>query len=317
MTAATEWQPSATPSMLRARADLYQRIRAFFAARHYLEIEAPLLGSGGTTDPAIESFRTSLNGREYYLQTSPEFFMKRLLAAGSGSIFSIGKVFRSEEQGRHHNPEFTMLEWYRPGFDDRRMMKEVGELLQQVLGAEVESKSYRALFVEQLGLDPHQAPVDELRNCASRHIDFGLEEENRDLWLDLLFSHLLQPTLHDRITLVYDYPASQAALAKVMRNDSGQPVARRFEAFYRGMELANGYWELTDAAEQARRFARDNDYRREAGLPAVHPDTALVEALASGMPDCAGVALGLDRLLMLLTGATQLADVLPFAWSRI
>jgi lysyl-tRNA synthetase class 2 len=226
-------------------------------------------------------------------------------------------VFRREEQGRHHNPEFTMLEWYRPGFDDRQLMTELAALLQEILGARVEQKSYRQLFLEQLGLDPHQARVEALRDCASQHLDFSLDDEDRDIWLDLLFSHLLQPTLNDRITLVYDYPSSQAALAKVSEDESGELVARRFEAFYRGLELANGYWELTDPAEQARRFARDNDYRRQVGRTVVSPDLALVEALASGMPECAGVALGLDRLLMLTTGANQLSDVLPFAWSRV
>lgn len=313
----SDWKPSALPAALRARAELYRQMRAFFAARNYLEVDPPLLGRGGTTDPAIESFRTRYSSEEYYLQTSPEFFMKRMLAAGSGPIYGICKVFRQGEEGRHHNPEFTMLEWYRPGFNDHDLMAEVGELLGGILGASIEKKSYRRVFQEELNLDPHLATLDQLKACAGEHLSVGWDDDNPDVWLDLLFSHLIQPTLNEAITFVYDYPASQAALAKIAQDALGQNVARRFEVFYGGVELANGYWELTDAAEQARRFAADNHYRRAARLPVVQADTKLVDALQSGMPDCAGVALGVDRLLMLITAADRLDQVIAFPWSRL
>jgi len=313
----SDWQPGAGPAMMRARAALYQQIRRFFAERDYLEIDPPLLGRAGTTDPAIESFLACAGEESFSLQTSPEFFMKRLLAAGSGPIFALCKVFRQEEQGRFHNPEFTLLEWYRPGFDDQQLMTEVGDLLAFLLDAPVSRLSYREVFEAQLGLDPHRAGLADLQACAHRHIDLRIEDDNRDLWLDLLFSHLIQPRLDESITLIYDYPASQAALARVCADASGQQVARRFEAFYKGVELANGYWELTDAVEQGQRFARDNDRRRERGQNAVKADQHLLAALASGLPDCAGVALGVDRLLMLQTGASHLDQVIDFSWARI
>lgn len=313
----SNWRPSAGLAALQARAELYSRIRAFFADRNYLEVEPPLLGRGGTTDPAIESFSSQMAGETFYLQTSPEFAMKRMLAAGSGSIFAICKVFRKEEQGRYHNPEFSMLEWYRLDFDDHALMQEVGDLLSGLLDAPFRKQSYRQLFEDYLGLDPHLATAAELETCAHQHIDTGLRDEPRDLWLDLLFSHCIQPQLQGQITLVYDYPASQAALARVTPDEQGQPVARRFEAFYNGMELANGYWELTDAEEQARRFAADNERRRSNGQVEVNSDRKLVAALQAGLPDCAGVALGLDRLLMLMTGASHLEEVLPISWSRL
>lgn len=312
----SNWQPSAGLAALQARAELYRRIRSFFAERNYLEIEPPLLGRGGTTDPAIESFSCEMAGETFYLQTSPEFAMKRMLAAGSGSIFAICKVFRKEEQGRYHNPEFSMLEWYRLGFDDHELMQEVGDLLSGLLDAPVQKKSYRQLFEEHLGLDPHTATAAELEECAHRHVESSMRNEPRDLWLDLLFSHCIQPRLSG-ITLVHDYPASQAALARITPDAQGQDVARRFEAFFDGTELANGYWELTDAEEQAQRFAADNEKRRANGQVQVNHDRRLIEALQAGLPDCAGVALGLDRLLMLMTGASHLEEVLTIAWSRL
>lgn len=313
----SDWWPSIKVEALRARAELYGRIRAFFAARGYLEVDVPLLGRGGTTDPAIESFRSHYGDEDLYLQTSPEFFMKRLLAAGSGPIYALGKVFRRGEQGRFHNPEFTLLEWYRPGFDDHRLMTEVGELLGELLGAPVAKISYRQVFQDKLKVDPHRASLAELKALARQRLEITWDDDIRDVWLDLLFSHLIQPQLQDKITFVHDYPASQAALARITEDASGQPVARRFEAFYQGTELVNGYWELTDAEEQARRFGVDNERRRVSGQPEVHPDLKLIEALASGLPDCAGVALGVDRLLMLITGAKHLEEVMAFPWPRL
>ncbi|MGQ9425734.1 EF-P lysine aminoacylase EpmA [Gilvimarinus sp. F26214L] len=312
-----DWRPSATSMALKARAELYRQIRRFFEERDYLEVEPPLLARGGTTDPSIESFRSRFGGDDFYLQTSPEFAMKRMLAAGSGPIYAICKVFRQGEEGRFHNPEFSMLEWYRPGFDDHQLMQEVGELLSGIFPVPVEKKSYRQIFVEHLGLDPHTASVAELRDCTRGKLEVGWEDQRRDVWLDLLFSHFIQPTLDRNITFVYDYPATQAALARVQPDLTGQPVARRFEVFHAGSELANGYWELTDATEQLGRFVADNEVRGSEGLPLVRSDDRLIEALASGLPNCAGVALGLDRLLMLMIGARRIQDVIAFPWSRV
>ncbi|MEX1032308.1 MAG: EF-P lysine aminoacylase EpmA [Cellvibrionaceae bacterium] len=313
----SDWRPSTTTAVLHARADLYRRIRGFFAARDYLEVDPPLLGRGGTTDPAIESFRTEHAGRDYYLQTSPEFFMKRLLAAGSGPIYALSKVFRQDEEGRHHNPEFTLLEWYRPGFDDHALMVEVGEFLGEILDAPIQKFTYRQVFSNVLQIDPHIARLDQLKDCARKQLSVTWDDNNRDVWLDLLFSHLIQPKLGKVITFIHDYPASQAALAKITEDDTGQKIARRFEVFFNGVELANGYWELTDAKEQAQRFAADNEHRRASQQPPVAVDTKLIEALESGLPDCAGVALGVDRLLMLATDADKIEDVVVFPWSRL
>lgn len=239
--------------------------------------------------------------------------MKRLLAAGSGPIFQICKVFRNGEAGRLHNPEFTMLEWYRPGLDHYALMAEVDELLQRVLGTEgAEYLSYTQAFLRYLGVDPLSAARAELMACArccSIEPPAGL---SRDALLDLLLSHLVQPNLGEQRPLfLYDYPASQAALAR-----SRGPVAERFELFLHGIELANGFHELSDAAEQRRRFEEELDRRREIGLPAVPPDERLLAALEAGLPDCAGVALGLDRLLMIACNARALDEVLAFPIGR-
>lgn len=311
----SEWQPSASLANLRARADLYQHLRAFFAGRGVMEIEAPVMGAATVTDPYIDPVRAECGGRTYYLQTSPEFAMKRLLAAGVGPIYSLGKVFRNGECGRRHNPEFTLLEWYRPGYDDHRLMDEVAALVDGLLpGLTVSRYSYRDWFQRHLHLDPHTADVAELRQVACEHIETGIESEDRDLWLDLLVSHVLEPRLGSGLTFVYDYPASQAALARLGRDARGQTVARRFEAFLGGMELANGYWELTDPGEQRQRFIADGSKREREGLPVYPGDEKLLAALEHGLPDSAGVALGVDRLLMCITGVQTIGEVIPFDW---
>ncbi len=303
---------------LELRASLNRRIRQFFEARQVLEVEPPLLLSAPVSDPWIESVRARCGGRDCYLHTSPEYAMKRLLVAGSGAIYSLGKVFRDGEAGRRHNPEFTLLEWYRPGFDDRRLMTEVVELLSALIpDLPVRTLSYRNWFAQSLDLDPHSASVERLATEARRRIDTAIESDDRDLWLDLLVTHCLEPAMEKGLTFICDYPASQAALARVLPDDTGQPVARRFEAFLDGVELANGYWELTDPVEQRRRFALDQQRRQSAGLP-VHPlDEHFLAALEQGLPDCAGVALGVDRLLMHLAGADHIDQVLAFPWARV
>lgn len=307
------WRPSASLFYLRQRAALYRQIREFFTAREVLEIEAPVMGAAAVTDPYIESIPARCLGRTYYLQTSPEFAMKRLLAAGSGAIYSLGKVFRDGERGRRHNPEFTLLEWYRPGWDEHQLMAEVADLLTALQpGLSVAKLSYREWFQTHLEVDPHTASTDELARIARRHINIEADEENRDFWLDLLVTHELEAKLGPGLTFVYDYPASQAALARLDIDGQGQKVARRFEAFIGGMELANGYWELTDAEEQRRRFAADQVRRESLDLPAHPGDFKLLAALEQGLPDSAGVALGVDRLLMCLHGAQSIDEVIPF-----
>ena len=314
------WRPSADSGRLRARAELLAAIRTFFRERGVLEVETPLLCSTGVTDPAIEPLlveRGASVARPRYLQTSPEYAMKRLLAAGSGPVFQITKAFRDGEAGSRHNPEFTLLEWYRPGYDHHRLMAEVAALICHCLGDRPEQRiTYRQLFLDCLGLDPFTASVEELQAFARARIEVGALAGDRDFWLDLLLSHLIEPQLSRRgICFVYDYPASQAALARIVES-GGVAVGQRFELYVDGMELANGYHELTDAAEQRRRFDRDNARRREHGLPERPLDENLLAALVHGLPGCSGVALGVDRLLMLATGATDIRDVLAFDWSR-
>ena len=330
-----EWRPTATISTLKKRAQLLADIRAFFSARNLLEVDVPALSLSTVTDPHLQSIPAQVGSQQQFLQTSPEFYMKRLLAAGLGSCFYLGKAFRQDEQGRRHRPEFTLLEWYRVGFDDLQLRREVLELIAALAGdVSHRQVSYRDLFVEYLSIDPHSATADELALLAKSRLDFHWPDQGADAigntlgntplgsamdkssWLDLLFSHCIEPRLDssclDTIVLVYDYPACQCALAKIERNERGQTVAKRFELFWNGMELANGYWELTDKHEQAARFENDSQTRRQLGLPAVEPDARLLEALATGLPECAGVALGVDRLLMCLLDVGSIDEVVPF-----
>jgi lysyl-tRNA synthetase class 2 len=315
-----DWRPSANERQLRERAALLASVRSFFEQRDIIEVETPLLCSSGVTDPAIEPLtvtRGEALSTPRFLQTSPEYAMKRLLAAGSGPIFQITRAFRDGECGARHNPEFTLLEWYRPGFDMHRLMAEVAELLAHCLGElPCQLRSYRDWFIDLLGLDPMTAPIGQLERFARSELDISALTGDRDMWLQLIDSHLLEPKLAGLgVCFIYDYPASQAALARV-ETVEGKDVARRFEVFVHGMELANGYHELTDAVEQRRRFEGDNARRREHGLAERSLDERLLSALADGLPDCSGVALGIDRLLMVKTGATRIGEVLAFDWSR-
>lgn len=312
------WQPSASVTLIKQRALLYGLIRQFFADRSVLEVEVPLLSRHGTTDPHIESVTAELTNQLAYLQTSPEFFMKRLLCAGSGDIYSLGKAFRNGEQGSRHNPEFTLLEWYRVGFDEQRLMDEVAELIQRCLPIQtIEKISYRELFLRHLGFDPHLASLQTLTDTVQQFVEVQWQDEDRDVWLDLLMTHAIEPDMGSGLLFVYDYPASQAALARIQPDATGRMVAKRFEAYLGGMELANGYWELCDAKEQQSRLMADNARRQVMGLKPVNADKYLVDALGVGMPECAGVALGVDRLLMLQTESRDIASVLAFAADRI
>ena len=294
--------PDTMIETLQTRASLLQRVRQFFIDRDVLEVDVPVLGKAPVTDPYIEALKTENLGQTLYLQTSPEYYMKRLLAADSGSIFYLNKAFRAEESGRLHSPEFTMLEWYRVGFDDQQLMDEIDALLQMVLACEkAERVSYQALFEQHFQINPHAVALSTLQSLVKEHCGdlIGLENPTETDCLQLLFSEVIEPTLgQDRPAFVIDYPQAQAALAKLKTVD-GQTVASRFEVFYKGIELANGYHELTDAAEQRKRFEVDLAQRKQLGLPEVPIDEDLLAALAQGLPDCAGVALGFDRLLML------------------
>jgi lysyl-tRNA synthetase class 2 len=319
------WRPAAGLDVLRARAGLLSRIRAFFAAAGVMEVETPIASRAAATDPALASLRTSClvpgaSRLPLWLQSSPEFPMKRLLAAGAGPVYQICKVFRDGERGRLHHPEFTLLEWYRPGWDHHRLMAEVADLVRSALQRPdlgVETAAYRQVFRDRLGLDPLRAGVGELRGAAIECGIAGAEglDLDRDGWLDLLLTHRIEPHLgRGRLTFVYDYPASQAALARVRGGQ--EPVAERFELYLEAMELANGFNELTDAGEQRRRFEGDLRRREAQGLELPPMDEKLLAALSAGMPASAGVALGLDRLLMAATGRRHIDEVLAFPVER-
>lgn len=315
--------------ILRLRAELLARIRTFFTTRGVLEVETPMLSAAAITDPHLNSFATVYSGpgprhhQTLYLHTSPEFPMKRLLAASSGCIYQIARVFRDGEAGRRHNPEFTLLEWYRVGFDHHRLMDEVTELATTLLAdrlplAEPERLSYQQAFERYLTFNPHRVTVAELSIIAEQHgvpIPPKMPVDAVDPWLDLLLTHCIEPQLgQDRLCFVYDYPASQAALAQLRPGDP--PVGERFELYLHGIELANGFHELGDAVEQRRRFAAENAARQAQGLPAMPVDENLLAALEAGLPDCAGVALGFDRLVMLAAGENSLAEVLAFPFEQ-
>ncbi|CAK0782170.1 Elongation factor P--(R)-beta-lysine ligase [Gammaproteobacteria bacterium] len=317
-----DWRPCASIEALRARALLYRRIRSFFEARGVLEVETPLASQAATLAPALDSLATRVTGpgspagRNLYLHTSPEFPMKRLLASGSGPIFQICKVFRDGERGSRHHPEFSLLEWYRPGFDQMRLMDEVTALLDAIGGPSrmVRRLSYAELFLETLGLDPHWD--DPAVFCAEQFpVSQRLVLSDRTAWLDYLLTHHIEPRLRGQgVVMVYDYPANQAALARVR---PGMPaLASRFEVYLDGIELANGFHELNDAVEQRRRFADDATQRVALGKPLVPSDERFLRAIDAGLPDCAGVALGLDRWLMWQLGVEHIDQVLAFPLER-
>ena len=310
---------------LHLRARLNALFREFFATRGVVEVETPVLSRAGNTDPNIRSFTLDFTGpsscgpRQRWLRTSPEFPLKRLLAEGFGDCYELGRVFRDGEAGGRHNPEFTMLEWYRVGWDHRRLADETVALVTAAMAlvqrppVALRSLDFATLYREAFGLDPHTASIDALR-AALGEIRIDPEGLTREDWLDLLMTHRLQPSFAaDAITVVHDWPATQAALARLRPGDApGEPtVAERFELYLGPLEVANGYNELNDASEQRGRFQRDHAVRSARGdaLPPI--DDALIAALPA-MPDCAGVALGVDRLLMGLVGTTRIADVLAY-----
>jgi len=324
MSETASWQPSASIANLLKRATILTEIRRFFADRGVLEVETPAMSQATVTDIHLVPFETrfvgpgAAEGKPLYLMTSPEYHMKRLLAAGSGPIYQMGRSFRNEEAGIHHNPEFTMLEWYRPRYDMYRLMNEVDDLLQQVLDCNsAETLSYQQAFTRHLNVDPLSADKAELREAAAK-LDLSNiadTEEDRDTLLQLLFTMGVEPHIgRDKPAFVYHFPATQASLAEISTED--HRVAERFEVYYKGIELANGFRELTDGREQRQRFEQDNRKRAARGLPQHPIDNNLLDALEHGMPECSGVALGVDRLIMIALGATSLSDVLAFPVTR-
>ena len=312
-----QWQPGATMATLRQRSRVLAKLRDFFQQRQVMEVDVPLLSRATVTDHNIDSIQARNADVAAYLQTSPEYFMKRLLAAGSGDIYSLGKAFRDAENGRRHNPEFTMLEWYRCGWDEHQLMDEVAELIVSLVPETgVRRYSYADVFIQHLQVDPHFADLADLQRMAVIAGSEAWADETRANCLDLLFSVLIEPQLDDGLVLVYDYPACQAALAKCAEDSQGRQISRRFEGFLNRVELANGYCELTDAAEQASRFAEDQRLRKLSGKAPVTADSQLLAAMEAGLPECAGVAMGVDRLLMQLQGADSIDQVMAFSWKR-
>jgi lysyl-tRNA synthetase class 2 len=321
-----DWRPTCAIELLQVRARMLADIRQFFADRSVLEVETPLLSHSIGTDPHLEFFTTeyclSPMRQTLFLQTSPEFAMKRLLAAGSGSIYQIGKAFRNGESGRFHNPEFTMLEWYRVGFTLPQLMDEISELVGGLFSGqslqETQRVGYWDVFALHTGLD---ALVFSHQDYCAYAREFGVPEavdicgHDHALWLDFLFSHKVQPHLGENaLCLVYGYPACQSSLARI--NEHNPLTTDRVELFIDGIELGNGYYELSDADEQGRRFDKELSIRQQQKLPVSVKDQRLIAALESGLPDCSGVAIGLDRLLMLLSGSASIDDVLGFPIHR-
>lgn len=320
------WLPNASLTQLQARAAMLKTIRGFFNELDVLEVETPSLSQSAVTDVHLHCFKTQFVGRNIsdkplidggvplYLQTSPEFQMKRLLAAGSGCIYQISKVFRNEESGRFHNPEFSLLEWYRVGFDHHKLMDEMQSLLMLILACETPARcTYQDAFLTHLKVDPLTASNSELKS-AGAHLALGEvldNETDKDTILQLLFCIAIEPKIgQDAPCFVYDFPASQAALARI--NQADPRVADRFEVYYKSIELANGFYELNSSKEQLSRFQADNQLRQTMGLPEMPIDQRFVECL-DHLPDCAGVALGLDRLMMLSSEKSHINDVLSFS----
>lgn len=311
MLTAVNWQPTAEIETLQHRAELLKKTRNFFYQRNFLEVETPILSHHTVTDPFLSSFEIPQIKDTLFLQTSPEYHMKRLLTAGHGPIFQLTKAFRQEEQGSRHNPEFTMLEWYRPGFNHHNLMDEMNDFLFEILGKSSTRISYQALFQQELAINPHTVSLQTLKHCALDH-DIHLtnfDAADKDVYLDLLLSHCIEPHLGQTAPIfIYDYPASQAALSVKSGN-----VGERFEVYYRGIELANGFHELIDPIEQRQRFVENLEKRQYLNLPVLELDEYFLQALEHGLPASSGVALGFDRLVMLALNKKNIKEVMSFS----
>ncbi len=329
------WHPHADNNLIKLRAEVFAKVRQFMSERNIMEVETPVLSHATVTEFHLNSFCSTYSSpqlntpeqnipekntpkkntdKTLYLQTSPEYSMKRLLASGTGAIYQISKVFRNEEQGKYHNPEFTMLEWYQPGYDHHQLMAELGSFLSLFAMNDCEKISYGEVFARQTGLDPHTCDTDALMRLAE---EYGLSSssEERSVLLDFIFSHKISATLgNTKPQFVYDYPACQSALAKL--SDKSPKVAERFELFINGIEIANGFHELTDADEQLGRFEEDLALRKKAMRTDIPIDHLFLDALKHGLPSCAGIAVGIDRLLMAMTGIDDIREVLTFPIDR-
>jgi len=322
------WQPTASNEVMRERALMLKNIRAFFDERDVIEVETPLLSQAATTDPHLDSLQTQFREQTRYLNTSPEYGMKRLLANGMGSIYQICKAFRDDELGASHNPEFTLLEWYRLAYGCEQLMDELQVLIEMLCqqsllfvqkNTSFQRLSYQQAFEEYAGINPHTCTSKQCYQAALHYgveIPQGLNEgDARDEWLDWLLTQLVLPAFPKQaFTFLYDYPESQCALAKIGHNSQNMAIADRFELFYGEIELANGFHELTDAAEQLQRFKLENNARKLKGKSISCIDKYFIAALAAGLPECSGLALGLDRVLMVLMGVDNIEEVLSFSW---
>jgi elongation factor P--(R)-beta-lysine ligase len=318
----SDWRPTATRDMLALRAALLMHARHYFVDHGVLEVDTPMLVNAPVTDVHIHSARVLFEreSADYFLHTSPEYAMKRLLAAGSGDIFQICHVVRGLERGKQHNAEFTLIEWYRIDFTLDRLMSEVDVLVRHLLGdvafaISSERITYREAFLREIDVDPLTASMEDLLQAATSVGFSSGGNTQRDELLELLMGTIVGPKLgRNSLTFVYDYPATQAALARL--NPDDPRTAQRFELYCQGMELANGFQELSSAAEQRTRFEHDNQERRRLGMPAYEIDERLLAALEAGLPECAGVALGFDRTLMLAAGVSHIDTVMPFPTDR-
>lgn len=311
-----DWTSGASANNLRARAEMLANIRQFFANNNVLEVETPLLARTTATDVYIQSLEIANPlidvSETLYLQTSPEYSMKRLLGSGTGAIYQICKAFRQGEVSNRHNPEFTILEWYQPGYSMEDLMDEVERLVDSLLDyGRIPRLAYRELFQEHLNFDPHTISLESLKDVASVRMELSGDQFSKTDYLQLLLANSIEPVMPANC-FIYDFPVEQSALAVVENDDEGASVAKRFELFCGGMEIANGYFELVDPTEQRKRFEADRQARKSLSLPEYPIDEKLLAALEHGIPQCSGVALGIDRLLMLVTGAADIREVLSF-----
>jgi len=322
------WQATLSWEDAKTKAVILQKIRAFFFGRGVIEVDTPLLCESTVTDVYLEAFKTSFHfssdtniniASDKYLQTSPEYCMKRLLASGYQSIYQLSKAFRHEAKGRYHNPEFTILEWYRLGFSQMDLICEVSDLLKDVLDCdEPNIQTYQDVFIEHVQIDPLNRNIDELHDCiikANKASDWLLEEDDIDVLLQFIMAEMIEPKIGQSTPFfIYNFPVTQASLAKESHDDPR--VAERFECYYKGVELVNGFCELTDANEQEKRFTDDNQKRQSLGLEVKEIDYKFIKALKSGIPACSGVALGVDRLLMLALDKGSIDEVITFTIDR-
>ncbi|WP_144393951.1 EF-P lysine aminoacylase EpmA [Pleionea sediminis] len=311
------WRPSASIETLKFRSNVFRIVRDFFYQRGVMEVDTPALMPHSVTDPYMDALSVEVCGQKAWLQTSPEYAMKRLIAAGSGDIYQMSKSYRRDERGRNHQPEFMMLEWYRLGWDHHQLMNEVYELVAKVTGInQREMFTYQEAFIKYLSIDPFSSSIEDLEHIAREQLGDLPNDLYRDDYLTLLFAQKIEPVLgKNSIVFIYDFPTTQSSLARlvsVSNSAKSEMRAARFETYCHGIELANGFWELTDVQEQKQRFEKDNKMRNEMGKTLVDIDEKFILALEHGLPNCSGVALGLDRLVMIADKKPHINDVIPF-----